>query len=54
MHVQIRMDVSEGLSCSFEQQAVLIDHESYRYVKMGQVHKTAVVTPDLDEAFLKE
>lgn len=48
---QIRMTVSEGLTCSFEQQAVVIDPERGRYVKLGEVHKTAVVTPDLEKAF---
>jgi RNA polymerase III RPC4 len=45
------MNVSEGLTCGFEQQAVIIDPEKGLFVKLGNVHKTAVVTPDLDEAF---
>lgn len=45
------MNVSEGLTCSFEQQAVAIDPEQKHYVKLGDVHKTVVVTPDLGEAF---
>lgn len=45
------MNVAEGLTCGFEQHAVLIDPDEGRFVKLGGIHKTAVVTPDLDNAF---
>ena len=48
---EIRMNVTEGLTCGFVQQAVVIDPEMGRYVKLGSVHKTAVVSPDLERAF---
>ena len=48
---EIRMNVNEGLTCGFEQQAVVIDPMQGQYVKLGNVHKTVVVTPNLGEAF---
>jgi len=45
------MNVTEGVTCSFAQQAVVVDPEHERYVKLGNVHKTVVAAPDLDEAF---
>ena len=48
---QIRMNVTEGLTCGFGQQAVVIDPELGRFVKLGNVHKTVVAFPDLDNAF---
>ena len=44
---EIRMNVTEGLTCGFMQQAVVIDPKLGQYVRLGNVHKTAVVTPDL-------
>jgi RNA polymerase III RPC4 len=43
------MNVSEGLSCGFHQQAVVIDWKNGQdYVPLGRVQRTVVVTPDLD------
>jgi thiamine monophosphate synthase len=45
------MNVSEGLSCGFQQQAVAIDLENGAdYVPLGPVRKTVVMTPDLKVA----
>jgi hypothetical protein len=41
------MDVSEGLTCGFQQQAVVIDLDTARYVPIGQVKETFVVTPNI-------
>ena len=49
---EIRMNVTEGLTCGFVQQAVVIDPKMGQYVKLGSVHKTAVVSPDLERAFV--
>lgn len=46
----IVMDVSEGLSCGFRQEAVVIDQETSKYVALGDVSKSIVVTPDLSSA----
>lgn len=43
----IYMQVSEGLSCTFHQEAVVIDQEKATYVGLGKVNKSIVVTPDL-------
>ena len=46
------MNVSEGLSCGFLQQAVAIDLENGGdYVPLGAVQRTVVITPDLKGAF---
>ena len=47
----IRMNVTEGLTCGFIQQAVLVDPQKKVYVHLGDVHKSAVVSPDLQYAF---
>jgi hypothetical protein len=39
--------VSEGLTCGFQQQAVVIDLDTARYVPIGQVKETFVVTPNI-------
>jgi hypothetical protein len=41
------MDVNEGLSCAFHQEAVAIDSEKGQYVSLGNVKKSIVVSPDL-------
>jgi RNA polymerase III RPC4 len=43
----IFMQVSEGLSCGFRQEAVVIDQEMAKFVALGNVNKSMVVTPDL-------
>ena len=48
---QITINVSEGLSCGFQQQAVAIDLENGDNVPLGAVQRTVVVTPDLKGAF---
>ena len=50
----ILMNVNEGLSCSFLQQAVIIDPEEAKYVTLGNVNKSIVVTPDLEAALVAE
>jgi hypothetical protein len=45
------MNVTEGLSCGFLQQAVAIDTEKGKYVSLGEVKKSIVITPDLSSAF---
>jgi RNA polymerase III RPC4 len=43
------MNVAEGLSCGFHQQAVVIDWKNDQdYVPLGRVQRTVVITPDLD------
>lgn len=49
--VQIIMNVSEGLSCGFLQQAVAINLKSCEYVPLGPVERTVVITPDLTGSF---
>ena len=43
----IILQVSEGLSCGFHQEAVMIDQETARFVALGNVNKSIVITPDL-------
>jgi hypothetical protein len=47
----MRLNVSEGLTCGFRQQAVAIDTEESEFVSLGDVQKTIVATPDLNGAF---
>ena len=46
-----RMDVTEGLSCSFRQQAVIVNKGTKQFIPIGDVGKTVVVTPDIESAF---
>jgi len=48
---QVKMLISEGLSCGFLQQSVAIDPSQATYVPLGEVKKTLVVTPDVESAF---
>ncbi len=48
---QVRMQLNEGLQCSFYQQAVSIDVEQGNYIPLGEVRKTLVASPDIDGAF---
>ncbi len=41
------MNVNEGLTCSFQQQAVAVDVEKGQYVTLGNVDKSIVISPDL-------
>ena len=41
------MNVNEGLTCSFQQQAVAVDAEKGQYVTLGNVDKSIVISPDL-------
>jgi hypothetical protein len=45
------MNVTEGLSCGFLQHAVAIDAQKGKYVSLGEVKKSIVITPDLSSAF---
>ena len=40
-------NVTEGLTCAFQQQAAIIDTEKSSLIQLGTVGKTLVVTPDL-------
>jgi len=46
---EIRMNISEGLACSFQQQAAMIDIDKSEFVSLGSVGKTLVVSPNLDD-----
>ena len=48
---EYQLDVREGLSCSFRQQAAVIDSQSNQYIALGDVSKVVVVTPDIETAF---
>jgi hypothetical protein len=45
------MNVNEGLSCGFLQQAVAIDPDLGKYVALGDVKKSIVVSPDFNSGF---
>jgi len=44
---KISMEVNEGLTCSFHQQAVVVDAEEGNYISLGNVNKSIVISPDL-------
>ncbi len=46
----VRMQLSTGIPCGFLQQAVSIDTEN-GYIPLGEVKKSIVVTPDVENAF---
>ena len=48
---KVLFNVTEGLTCGFLQQAVTIDSEDRKYVELGNVNKSIVVSPILDSAF---
>jgi hypothetical protein len=41
------MNVNEGLTCSFHQQAVAVDQSGGHYISLGNVNKSVVISPDL-------
>lgn len=45
---QVKLNVTQGISCSFQQQAAIIDMEQSNLVMLGKVGKTLIVTPNLD------
>jgi len=45
----VRMRLSEGLPCGFLQQAVSVSETDY--IPLGEVQKSLVVTPDIEDAF---
>lgn len=47
----VRMQLTTGLPCGFLQQAVAIDSEKQTYIPLGEVKKSLVVTPDIEEVF---
>ncbi|KAL3937331.1 MAG: hypothetical protein SGBAC_007540 [Bacillariaceae sp.] len=47
----LQLNVAEGLSCSFLQQAVAIDSEKNTYTELGGVGKSLVVSPVLDRTY---
>jgi hypothetical protein len=49
----VRLNVTEGLTCGFRQQAVSIDTQQSEFVSLGDVQKTIVATPDLTGAFVE-
>jgi hypothetical protein len=50
-HLQVRFNVTEGLSCGFLQQVVTTDTDKGNYTELGEVKKSIVVSPILDSAF---
>lgn len=48
---QIQMNIMEGLTCNFRQQAVAINQDRCEFTPLGRVTKTIVATPDLSRAF---
>lgn len=50
----ILMNVNEGLTCSFLQQVVVIDPDDAKFVALGNVSKSIVVTPDLESALIAD
>jgi hypothetical protein len=46
------MNVSEGLTCAFRQYVACVDTDNSQLVALGNVNKTVVVTPNLDEGLL--
>ena len=48
------MNITEGLSCAFQQQVVAIDPEKSSYIPLGEVRKSIVVTPNIQAAFPSE
>ena len=45
---ETRMQISEGLACSFQQHAAVIDIDNSNFVSLGSVGKKMVVTPNLE------
>ncbi|MGK3746285.1 MAG: hypothetical protein ACI90V_013147 [Bacillariaceae sp.] len=41
------MEVNEGLTCTFHQQAVAVNVEEGNYISLGDVNKSIVISPDL-------
>ena len=48
-HLQVRMTVSEGLTCTFHQQAVAVNTNEGHYITLGDVDKSIVISPDLTD-----
>lgn len=46
------MLINEGLHCGFRQEAVSIDADEGKFVHMGDVTKSLIVTPDVERAFV--
>ncbi len=44
---KVTMNVNEGLTCSFKQEAVAVNVEKGQYITLGDVNKSIVVSPDL-------
>jgi hypothetical protein len=45
------MLIHEGLQCGFRQEAVSIDPDEATFITLGNVNKSIVVTPDIEQAF---
>jgi len=43
------MTVSEGLTCTFHQQAVAVNTNEGHYITLGDVDKSIVISPDLTD-----
>jgi hypothetical protein len=41
------MEVNEGLTCTFHQQAVALNVEEGNYISLGDINKSIVISPDL-------
>ena len=42
------MEVNEGLTCAFHQEAVAVDPKKGQFVSLGGVKKSVVVSPDMN------
>lgn len=48
------LNVDEGLTAGFLQQAVVIDPDDSKFIALGNINKSIVVTPDLSSALVAE
>jgi len=43
------MEVNEGLTCTFHQEAIAVSVEEGNYITLGDVNKSIVISPDLTD-----
>ena len=46
-YLQVSMNVNEGLTCRFHQQAIAVNFKEGHYITLGDVNKSIVISPDL-------
>jgi len=44
---KVSMNVNEGLTCTFHQQAIAVNYKEGHYITLGDVDKSIVISPDL-------